>query len=315
VASGWGIFRRHRPDVIWSTYPISTAHLIGYCLHSMSGVPWVADFRDSMTEPHYPPDITVRRVRQRLEKSTVEHAARSVFTTPGALRMYAERYPRVPASRWAMIPNGYDEQLFHDAEAASIPPREGDRPTVLVHSGILYPSERDPRPFFDALADLHRRGAISPETLQVVLRASGFDDEYRPMLRERGISTIVRLEPPLGYRAALAELLSADGLLLFQAANCNHQIPAKLYEYLRAGRPIFAMTDAQGDTARVLHDAGVDTVVPLDSTEKIAEGMSRFLDAARSGAAPVAGPDAIRRLSRHARAGELADMLDSIVSG
>jgi len=315
VTTGWGILRRERPDVIWSTYPIATAHLIGLCLHAMSGVPWVADFRDSMTEPHYPPEPAIRRSRQDLERKIVERAARAVFTTPGARRMYAERYPEIPAARWAVIPNGYDEGPFLDAETLGVAAKSAGAPTVLVHSGLLYPSERDPRAFFDALGALKRRGAIGPDTLQVILRASGFDDGYRPMLLERGIADIVRLEAPLGYRGALAELLAADGLLLFQAASCNHQIPAKLYEYLRAARPIFAMTDSQGDTARVLLDAGVDRVIPLDSEERIAEALPRFLDSVRRGSAPVPAADVIHRHSRRARAGELAAMLDAIAGG
>jgi hypothetical protein len=42
--------RRHRPAVIWTTFPIPTAHRIGYWLQRLMGLPWVADFRDSMTE-------------------------------------------------------------------------------------------------------------------------------------------------------------------------------------------------------------------------------------------------------------------------
>ena len=315
VPAGWGIIRRHRPDVIWSTYPIATAHLIGLWLQRLSGLPWIADFRDSMTEANFPPDPTLRRVRQDLERKTVERASRSVFTTPGARRMYAERYPNLSAERWTVIPNGYDEGPFHDAEGAAGRTRAEGAPTVLVHSGLLYPNERDPRAFFDALASLRRQGAVSSSTLQVVLRATGFDDPYRPMLRERGIEDLVRLEPPLGYRAALAEMLAADGLLLFQAANCNHQIPAKVYEYLRARRPIFAMTDSGGDTARVLREAGVDSIVPLDSAEKIAQGLSTFLDALRRKAAAVPGPEVVDRYSRRARARELAALLDSITGG
>lgn len=313
IPTGLTILRRYRPEILWSTYPIATAHLIGLCLHSLSGIPWVADFRDSMTEPGYPPDATVRGAYLRIERSTVSRASRAVFTTPGALRMYAERYPHVPAARWGVIPNGYDEGQFLEVEqGASGRPATGSR-IVLVHSGILYPSERDPRAFFGAIAALRRDGRISASTLQVVLRASGFDDDYRPMLREAGIDDIVRLEPAVGYRAALAEILAADGLLLFQASNCNHQIPAKIYEYLRARRPIFAMTDAAGDTARVLATAGIDTVAPLDSQPRITEGLLRFLDAIRRRIAPLAEPDEITRHSRRSRTGELAALFDSAV--
>jgi len=315
IPSGLRILRRYRPEVLWSTYPIATAHLIGLCLHSLSGIPWIADFRDSMTEPHYPPDATVRSVYRRIERSTVARATRTVFTTPGALRMYAERYPHLPATRWAVIPNGYDEEKFLDAERGASGSSVERSCITLIHSGLLYPSERDPRAFFGAIAALRRDGRVSPSTLQIVLRGSGFDDTYRPMVREAGIDNIVRLEPQVGYRAALAEMLAADGLLLFQASNSNHQIPAKVYEYLRARRPIFAMTDVAGDTARVLATAGIDTVAPLDSQPRIVEGLARFLDAIRLGTAPVPGQDEILRHSRRSRAGELAALLDTAVRG
>ena len=315
IPSGLMAVRRHRPDLLWSTYPIATAHWIGLCLHSLTGIPWIADFRDSMTEAEYPPDPTVHRVYRWIERRTVTEAARAVFTTPGALRMYAERYPRLPATRWAVIPNGYDEELFLEAERGTPTPGTARSSIVLVHSGILYPSERDPRPFFGAIAALRRDGKISAATLRVVLRATGFDDHYRPMLREEGIDDIVRLEPPVGYRAALSEMLAADGLLLFQATNSNHQIPAKVYEYIRARRPIFAMTDPAGDTAGVLAAAGIDTVAPLDSQPRIAEGLLRFLDLVRGGSAPMPGPDEIARHSRRSRTGELAALFESVARG
>jgi hypothetical protein len=89
-----------------------------------------------------------------------------------------------------------------------------------------------------------------------VLRATGCDDCLRGLLGQLRIDDIVMLEPRVGYREALAEMLAADGLLVLQAANCNYQVPAKLYEYLRARRPILALTDAAGDTAQTLADAG-----------------------------------------------------------
>jgi glycosyltransferase involved in cell wall biosynthesis len=313
IPMGLGLVRRYRPHLLWSTYPIATAHWIGLGLHSLTGIPWIADFRDSMTEPLYPPDATVRGAYVRIEQNTVARAERVVFTAPGTLRMYAERYPHVPRDRWAVIPNGYDEESFRDVEREEALRPAAESPLLLVHSGILYPSERDPRAFFAAIAALRREGAISPSTLQIVLRATGFDEEYRPMLREQGIDDVIRLEPAVGYRAALAEMLAADGLLLFQSASCNHQIPAKIYEYLRARRPIFAMTDPGGDTARVLAEAGVDTMAPLDAQPRIAAGLLRFLDAIRRRTAPLPGPDEIRRHSRRARAAELAALLDAAV--
>ena len=62
VTSGLAMIRRARPDVIWSTYPIATAHLSGLTLHRLTGIPWVADCRDSMTEENYPTPTLRRKV-------------------------------------------------------------------------------------------------------------------------------------------------------------------------------------------------------------------------------------------------------------
>ena len=311
VVSGLGLVRRHRPRVLWSTYPIATAHVAGFFLHRLTGLPWIADFRDSMTEPGYPADPRQFRAYRWIERKAVMHASRCVFTTPGARTMYRERYPDVPSERWVVLPNGYEEALFRDAEADRAP-RADDAPITLVHSGVLYPKERDPRPFFGALADLKGAGAIAAGNFRVVLRASGSEEYHARYIRENGIDDLVSLEPAVPYRDALGEMLAADGLLLFQASNCNHQVPAKTYEYLRAKRPVFAMTDPAGDTASVLREAGIDTMARLDSRAEIAAGLEDFLARVREGRAPLADDDEIRRHSRRARTEDFAALLDEV---
>jgi hypothetical protein len=316
VPAGLRLIRKYRPEVIWSTYPIATAHLIGLTLHRLTGVPWIADFRDPMTDTdpmtgiEYPLDPAVRRVNRWIERPTVRYCTQAVFTTPSTLNMYAERYPTLPPSRWAIIANGYDEEDFLAAERIAPLRASSHSPTVLVHSGALYPTARDPHTFFDAVVGLHRAGKICPSTLKIILRASGDEDYYRRHLQQKGIDNIVVLEPPLPYREALGEMLAADGLLIFQASNCNWQIPAKLYEYLRARRPIFALTDPAGDTARVLRTAGIDTIVPLDAKEQIAQSLLDFLQRIHAGLAPVAQQTEVERHSRKARTRELVDLLN-----
>jgi len=313
VVSGLKMIRQYRPQVIWSTYPIATAHLIGLTLHRMTGVPWVADFRDSMTEENYPNDLRVRKWYRWIERHAVENCRYAVFTTPGAARMYQQRYSNLPSARWQMIANGYDEENFSEAESTIQNVRRENGPVILVHSGVLYPKERDPRVFFAALGEMRRNNMISASSVKVILRASGHDDYYGKLLQENAIQDIVMLAPAISYRAALAEMLAADGLLIFQAASCNHQIPAKIYEYLRARRPIFALTDPAGDTAGVLKQAGVDTIVPLDSKERIMAGLIDFLARAKNGHAPLPSVSEIARHSRRAQSAELAGLLSTLV--
>lgn len=319
VARGLRLIRAHRPHAIWSTYPIATAHLIGLTLSRLTGVPWIADFRDPMTDTdpitgqEFPLDPTVRKLNSWIERPTIGRCVRAVFTTPGAARMYAERYPKISESRWSIIPNGFDEEDFAGlGDKASGKDRRQNQ-VLLVHSGLLYPHARDPRPFLSAVSDLRKVGLVSSSNLKIIFRHSGYESKYRQLLRDMGIEDIASLEAGVPYQQALEEMLDADGLLLFQASNCNSQIPAKLYEYLRVRRPIFALVDPNGDTAEVLKSEGIDTIVPLDSKQEISRGLVDFLARVREERAPVAGDSRVALYSRRHRTEELARLLDASI--
>jgi glycosyltransferase involved in cell wall biosynthesis len=307
------VVRQFRPKAIWSTYPIATAHLIGWSVRRLTGLPWIADFRDSMTEDEYPRDPRQRRVYRWLERKTMQACSRAVFTTPSTVRMYAQRYPQIPSERFALVPNGFDEENFVEAEG--LPSQRGgesSKPVVLLHSGALYPSERDPRCFYRAIEALQREGRIDARSLRIVLRATGHDAHHRRLIEEHGIQEVVVLEPSLPYREALREMMDADGLLVFQASNCNHQVPAKIYEYMRARRPILALTDPSGDTAATLRSAGVGDIVPLDDEEAIKGALPSFVRTVREGRAAIASEEEVSRHSRRARSGQLAALLNEV---
>jgi len=315
VRRGLKLIREERPAVLMSTFPIASAHLIAKTLQQRSGLPWVADFRDNMTDPEYPPDPKIWRFNRRLEEQTVQRCARAVFTTRGALQMYAERYPALPAARWAIVENGYDEENFKDAERDRTPtPRDPAAPLRLVHSGILYPAERDPRAFFAAIARLKASGDLSAGRVRIVLRATASDEVYRPQLAEAGIADLVELAPPVSYRQALQEMLDADGLLLFQATMANHQIPAKLYEYMRAGRPILALTDPDGDTAAAMRAARTGVICKLADADDITVQLKAFVDGLRSGQVQGTARAEAERHSRRARTAELAALLNDVAT-
>jgi len=84
VRAGMRMIKKYRPDAIWSTYPIPTAHLIGAELHRRTGVPWLADFRDPMAQEGYPADPQTWQAFKRIEVEAVRNARFSIFTTPGA---------------------------------------------------------------------------------------------------------------------------------------------------------------------------------------------------------------------------------------
>jgi hypothetical protein len=310
VRLGSRLVREFRPLVIWSTYPIATAHVIGHRLHARSGLPWVADFRDPMAQEGYPADPLAWAAFKRIEESALRDARFSVFTTPGAAREYQRRYGDA-ISRIRVIENGYDEESFSAAETEAAA-RGALNPgaVTIVHSGIVYPYERDPTHLMKALAMLANGGFPEGARLRVRFRAAVHDKLLLDMARQYGVDNFVEVAPPIGYRDALIEMLRADGLLLLQASNCNDQIPAKLYEYLRARRPLLALTDPAGDTALALDGAGVRSVARLDSAAEIEALFRRFLCDSRSLEAWLPSEAAVRAASRHERTQALASLLD-----
>lgn len=311
VPAGMRLIREHRPDALWSTYPIATAHRIATTLQRRSGLPWIADFRDPMAQDGYPEDPATWRAFDRIECATVATASRAVFTTRGAAAMYRDRYP-ARAEHISVIENGFDEESFKGVSADGGPLVPGK--VTLLHSGLVYPVERDPTQFFASLAALHRGGLISPDSLCIRFRAPTHDALILDLAKRSGIDAYVECAPSIPYRDALREMMRADGLLVMQAANCNEQIPAKVYEYLRAGRPLLGLTDPKGDTADLLTRAGVRHIAALDDAAAIGSMLTSFLADLDAGT-PIAPPaDAVAQHSRLSRTGELVALLDALVT-
>lgn len=307
VLAGLRLIRRHKPSVIWSTFPIATAHLIALTLHRITGLPWIADFRDPMLQPAHPDSPRQRRIYGWLEKQTLQRCRFAVFTTDNAMNAYRTRFPEIDPAKFHVIENGYDEDDFA-ASTNGIVPAVNAR-TTLLHSGILYDAGRNPEQFLATLAQLKAAGTIDT-SLRVVLRAPGDIPGTIAKVRRHGVEDIVEVLPPVPYRDALHEMLSADGLLIFQGTPYNNQIPAKIYEYFRARKPILGLVDAVGETAGVLQRAGFTSMAPIDDTAALAPAIAGFVSAIRSGTAHRASEELVARSSRTHKAVQLAQLFD-----
>lgn len=315
VRAGMAEIQQSRPSVLWSTYPIASAHLIGYLLHRRSGLPWVADFRDPMINGSYPSEKLQRRVWGWLEPLVFQHATRCVFTTERAAALYRSRYPHA-AGRCLVIENGYDEEAFVD----NPPCREGvpSDQILILHSGIIYPKDRNPEQFFQALARLQREPSLAGRTLRVKFRAPVHGDEVAALAARHGLSDIVEIAPPVPYRRAIAEMLAADLLLVFQGTQFNTQIPAKIYEYLRTGRPLMGLVDKSGDTARQLRKfegVALADIGDADDIEKVLRVWFARPEGNADDDSQAFNRAAIQAYSRKAQAVFLAQILSQSVSG
>ena len=315
IREGLRMIDEFKPDVIWSTYPIATAHVIASALHRKTGIPWVADFRDPMAHVGYPADPRTWRSYQVIEEDAVARASYSVFTTPGAAHMYQQRYPAA-FERIVVLENGYDEESF----AAVAPPPTDEfravgartRPLLLLHSGIVYPSERDPTQLFVALGRLKSQGELTPTDLRIRFRACVHDELLQHLAKTHGAQDFIEICPAIPYREALAEMMELDALLVMQASSCNAQIPAKIYEYLRAGKPILGLTDPAGDTATVLREAGLSDIAALDSANEIAQVLLALVRDWRRGNLLLPKALAVQKASRRGRSETLVTLLEQV---
>ncbi|MGG7605430.1 glycosyltransferase [Massilia sp. BKSP1R2A-1] len=310
VVAGLRLVRRHQAGVIWSTFPIATAHLIGLVLHRLTGLPWIADFRDPMMQPAYPTSARQRAIYGWIEKQAMQRCSFAVFTTQRALETCKARFPNVDPAKFRVIENGFDEEEFGRLMEEATAPQARGRRVTLLHSGILYKNGRNPAAFLEALAVLKAAGGIDAGSLRVILRAPGDVPGVAAQVTALGLDDVVEVLPPLSYREALNEMLAADGLLLFQGTPFNNQIPAKIYEYFRARKPVLGLVDPVGETAAVLRGAGFDDIVDPDASAQIAAALERFIPAVRDGSAHIADDEVVARASRAHKARELADLFD-----
>ncbi len=314
--AGLRAIRKDGVTALFSTFPIASAHAIGWCLHRLTGLPWCADFRDPMAQTDYPADPRVRWCFTKIERAVFRRAAAVTVTTPTTAQNYARKYPHFPPARIKVINNGYDEETFRGLEPVNDGQAQArNGPLVLLHSGILYPMERNPGALFAAMGELKREGQLSAARLRVRLRASGSDEQYRKDAEAAGVADMVELAPPVDYRSAVEEMWKVDGLIACQSRLCDEQIPAKVYEYLYTRKPVLGLANPGGDTGKLLSSVGFAHIAALEDAAAIKRCLLEFVTALERNECRTPSADTVRPFSRREGARELARVFDEITGG
>jgi len=319
VIAGQRVLKDDRVDVIYSTSPHATAHLIALTLSRRSGIPWVADFRDPWYEE--PPEPGTTRLGQfaarRLERLVSRRADLIVASTARLRDTLAARYSWEPKEKFVAIPNGYDEEDFSGVTRPSSPSSDE---LLIVHAGNINESFRDPRRVFEAVKRAVEAGLVEPSRIRFRFLGGGPFGESSEMKRaveQAGLVSRVEFLPRVSFEESLTELTRAGVLLLLQASRDTVDlVPAKLFEYLRAGRPVLAVVPG-GATAEVLRDTGGGWVVDPVDTSRLRDTIvtayrawaTRRLDAMR------ADPVALEKFNRERLAGELARRFNALAGG
>lgn len=282
--------RRQPTDLIYTSSPPWSAHLLGRFLKEQTGLPWVADFRDAwLYDPLDPALLTMpyrRELERRLEASVLAEADAVIAATQITADDLRCRYPE-QAHKIHIVTNGFDpgdgtplpeglvidagtrvgpEAGDHDeALAPSAEPR-ADGPLRLVHTGSFAYShpQRTPLPLLTALRRLIELEPIWAERIQLTLVGELSPEEQSAATGVARVVGAVDRATSLGYQQRADVLLVVDHLRPWPASN----VPGKLFEYLATGKPVLALC-GPGEVARTVTELDAGVCVAPDDVDAI----------------------------------------------
>ncbi|HYZ18478.1 MAG TPA: glycosyltransferase, partial [Gaiellaceae bacterium] len=286
-----------------TTSPPASINFVGAAVKQATGVPWVADLRDSIAAN---PDRNVERLAVRAKERAQALVAKLVARYADAVSAVSETISgemrELGATAVRTIPNGCD---FDDFEGLEY--RRGDR-FRITHTGSFF-GKRDPRPFLRALAEA--------EGDAVARFVGGLRSSDREFAEELGLGDRLEELDYVPRRRSLELQRDSEALLLLlpDAGGRGRTVPSgKIFEYLAAERPILAAVPPDGVAADLVRRAGAGVVVPPDDVRALREAIAGLEARWRAGAldGTALPPELRENLSRRARSRELADLVRSV---
>ena len=261
-------------DLVYSSaFPI-TAHLAGYYAKKRYGIPWVAEFRDLWTNTTFQTyeNRWRRGLDRRIEDAILRGADRIIVVSEPHREIFLNGVLADRPDDVSVLPNGFDPGMFEGIEPA--PKDEGK--FRLVYTGTFHGGNRSFAALYQALSEIFDAGEIPRELVEVALLGPE-DETNRGLVEKWGLGKEVRELGMRSRRETAAWQLSAD-LFLFIAWNLNEAmtrgiISGKLFEYLRAERPILALTPEETEAGSIVQRTKTGRVLPHNDVEGIREAL------------------------------------------
>ena len=267
---------RYRPQLIFSTSgPYGTA-LAGLLLAKLTGLKWVAEFRDPWAA-----NLLRRRsgaaanLETSLEKSCLKNASAIVATTKQTTSEYESRIPDGGCSRFVTITNGFHPPDF---QANPEPAITGQLKTV--YTGMFYGSHT-PDYFFEGIRKASNLSEDFKQGFRLII-AGSMPPESRQKALEPPLDSIVGIIPYVPHDEVIRMLESADLLYLALESRQGDIIPGKLFEYLAARRFVFA-TVPDGVTADIINRFKAGVISSPQNAGQIAENLLKVFKLHRQG--------------------------------
>ena len=251
----------HPVDVIVTTGPPHSVHLIGLQLHKALGIPWIPDFRDPWSRMYYlkylPMTEKTWNKLRRQEQTVLDSCSTVLACTP----LVQEEFQAQTHTPVACITNGFDEADF----AEKLLPR-WDGHFNITHTG-LFAADGNPLALWKVLGILAASEPGFREDLRIRL-VGKVDKEILESIKAAGLSANVVALGPQNHATAILEQRAATILILPMRNDAQYRpiLPGKLFEYLAARRPILGIGQEDGAMARVLFSAKAGITADWEDT-------------------------------------------------
>lgn len=233
-------------DIVITTGPPHSLHLIGLELKKTLNIPWLADFRDPWTTIFYHKFMRLSNAsvkkHKRLEANVLNSADGIVVTSPTTKK----EFEKITKSPIDIITNGYD--ISEDI----IPVM--DSSFSLVHVGSLL-SERNPIILWEVLSEICKENISFSEDFKLKLIGT-VSEEVLISLKQYDLIDKCEVVGYVSHKEAQQLQHNAQLLLLIEMDRQETRsiIPGKLFEYIAARRPIISLGPEGSDISSIISE-------------------------------------------------------------
>ncbi len=307
----------HPVDIIVSTGPPHSMHLIARRLARETGLPWVADFRDPWTRMFYFKHLPLTRMalrrNKRLEQKVLDDASAVVAVSP----LVQDEFRQMTSTPVTLITNGFDEEDFEtaDTEMRVLEEETGSENEDLfniVHTG-LFAADGNPLELWKVLSEIAQSDGEFASRLRI--RLSGKTDrQILDSISEAGLGKNLVNLGYVSHDEAVREQCGASALILPLRREPEYRatLPGKLFEYLASRRPVIGIGQTDGAMARLLTDAHAGATFDWDDAGGLKKEVLRCWSLSREGRLLDNDAD-IGRYSRKRLTREMAGLFDSLL--
>jgi len=298
--------KEHPVDIIISTGPPQSMHLIARKVALATGTPWIADFRDPWTKVFYYKHLQLGRWADRrhhkLEKKVLDDATAVVAVSP----LVQKDFQAMTSTPVHLVTNGYDECDY-------LVNVDDDGYFKVVHTGLLT-SNGNPVELWKALGRKCSEDLEFRERFKLIL-AGKTDSEVLASIHDAGLGNNLTDLGYLPHNQVVKEQLKAQVLILpiREEPETKAILPGKLFEYLAAGRPILGIGTREGAMADVLKETAAGKIFDWDEYDGVVNFLDKCWTDFKNGETRTENADIIK-YSRRALTRKMTTLFENILS-